>query len=45
MPIGTVALEKAIPVTHLGIENQPSGCDENYGMIVLVSEASLASRI
>jgi len=46
MTISTVALEKAvkraIPVTHLGIENQSSGCGENYA-IVLVSEASFPS--
>jgi stress-induced morphogen len=48
MPIDTIALEKAIkraiPVTHLEIEDQSSGCGENYA-IVLVSEASLPSRI
>ncbi|KIM37930.1 hypothetical protein M413DRAFT_448191 [Hebeloma cylindrosporum] len=42
MPIDTIALEKAIkraiPVTHLEIEDQSSGCGENYA-IVLVSEA------
>ncbi|KAF4611418.1 hypothetical protein D9613_003782 [Agrocybe pediades] len=42
MPIDIVALEKAIkraiPVTHLEIEDQSSGCGENYA-IVLVSEA------
>ncbi|KDR74117.1 hypothetical protein GALMADRAFT_124399 [Galerina marginata CBS 339.88] len=41
MPIDTVALEKAIkraiPVTHLEIEDQSSGCGENYA-IILVSE-------
>lgn len=48
MPIDTIALEKAvkraIPVTHLEIEDQSSGCGENYS-IVLVSEASLHSTI
>ncbi|KJA22192.1 hypothetical protein HYPSUDRAFT_41370 [Hypholoma sublateritium FD-334 SS-4] len=42
MPIDTIALEKAIkraiPVTHLEIEDQSSGCGDNYA-IVLVSEA------
>ncbi|PPQ80460.1 hypothetical protein CVT26_003928 [Gymnopilus dilepis] len=41
MPIDTIALEKAIkraiPVTHLEIEDQSSGCGDNYA-IVLVSE-------
>ncbi|KAF8894993.1 bola protein [Gymnopilus junonius] len=42
MPIDTIALEKAIkraiPVTHLEIEDQSSGCGESYA-IVLVSDA------
>ncbi|KAF9480656.1 bola-like protein [Pholiota conissans] len=42
MPIDTIALEKAIkraiPVTHLEIEDQSSGCGDSYA-IVLVSEA------
>jgi len=44
MPIDVVALEKAIkraiPVTHLEIEDQSSGCGENYA-IILVSEVSV----
>ena len=44
MPIDTIALEKAIkraiPVTHLEIEDQSSGCGGNYA-IVLVSEVRL----
>ena len=44
MPIDTIALEKAIkraiPVTHLEIEDQSSGCGDNYA-IVLVSEVRL----
>jgi len=43
MPIDVNALEKAIkraiPVTHLEIEDQSSGCGENYA-IVLVSEVN-----
>ncbi|KAF5314340.1 hypothetical protein D9619_011907 [Psilocybe cf. subviscida] len=42
MPIDMIAFEKAIkraiPVTHLEIEDQSSGCGDNYA-IVLVSEA------
>ncbi|KAJ7578992.1 bola protein [Mycena floridula] len=42
MPIDTAHLEaairNAIPVSHLEIEDQSSGCGENYA-IVLVSEA------
>jgi len=42
MPIDITALEKAIkraiPVTHLEIQDQSSGCGESYA-IVLVSEA------
>ncbi|KAK0237009.1 bola-like protein [Armillaria nabsnona] len=42
MPVNTTDLENAIrnaiPVTHLDIEDQSSGCGENYA-IVLVSEA------
>ena len=42
MAIDTEALEaairSAIPVTYLNIEDQSSGCGENYS-IVLVSEA------
>lgn len=41
MPLDIIALEKAIkraiPVTHLEIEDQSSGCGESYA-IVLVSE-------
>ena len=41
MPIDLHAFEKAIkraiPVTHLEIEDQSSGCGENYA-IILVSE-------
>lgn len=44
MPIDMIALEKAIkraiPVDHLEIEDQSSGCGESYA-IVLVSEACL----
>lgn len=32
------AIRDAIPVTHLKIEDQSSGCGENYA-IILVSEA------
>ena len=46
MPIDVNALEKAIkraiPVTHLEIEDQSSGCGENYA-IVLVSEVNAIS--
>jgi len=42
MPIDPIALEKAIkraiPVTHLEIQDQSSGCGDSY-RIVLVSEA------
>ncbi|KAF8064165.1 bola protein [Lyophyllum atratum] len=42
MPVDTADLELAIrnafPVAHLEIEDQSSGCGENYA-IVLVSEA------
>ncbi|KAF9529041.1 bola protein [Crepidotus variabilis] len=42
MPVDMVALEKAIKrafeVTHLHIEDQSSGCGDNYA-IILVSEA------
>lgn len=41
MPIDTIQLENAIrnalPVAHLEIEDQSSGCGENYA-IILVSE-------
>lgn len=43
MPVNLVDLEAAIraafPVTHLEIEDQSSGCGENYA-IVVVSEVS-----
>ncbi|KAK0200862.1 bola-like protein [Desarmillaria ectypa] len=42
MPVNTTDLENAIrnsiPVTYLDIEDQSSGCGENYA-IILVSEA------
>ena len=41
MPIDTTALEKAlkraIPVTHLEIQDQSNGCGDSY-KVVLVSE-------
>ena len=44
MPIDPIALEKAIkraiPVTHLEIEDQSSGCGDSY-CIVLVSEVGI----
>jgi hypothetical protein len=47
MPIDITALEKAIkraiPVTHLEIQDQSSGCGESYA-IVLVSEVGAHSR-
>lgn len=43
MPIDIIALEKAIkraiPITHLEIQDQSSGCGDSYA-IVLVSEVS-----
>ena len=45
MPVSLVDLESAIrsalPVQHLDIEDQSSGCGENYA-IILVSEVSRA---
>ncbi len=45
MPINLEVLELAIrnalPITYLNIEDQSSGCGENYS-IVIVSEVSLA---
>lgn len=33
------AIKRAIPVTHLEIEDQSSGCGDNYA-VILVSEVS-----
>jgi stress-induced morphogen len=48
MPIDTTALEKAIkraiPVTHLEIQDQSSGCGESYA-IVLVSEVGSDNKL
>jgi stress-induced morphogen len=48
MPIDTTAIEKAIkraiPVTHLEIEDQSRGCGDSYA-IVLVSEVSSHSKL
>jgi stress-induced morphogen len=48
MPIDPIALEKAIkraiPVTHLEIQDQSSGCGDSYA-IVLVSEVGADSKL
>lgn len=48
MPIDIIALEKAIkraiPITHLEIQDQSSGCGESYS-IVLVSEVSSHNKL
>lgn len=48
MPVNLADLEAAIktafPVSHLEIEDESSGCGENYA-IVVVSEVSFASAL
>jgi stress-induced morphogen len=48
MPIDPIALEKAIkraiPVSHMEIQDQSSGCGESYA-IVLVSEVGTDSKL
>ena len=50
MPVNLADLEAAIrtafPISHLEIEDQSSGCGENYAIVVVseVSHVTLAQR-